>query len=90
MILMSNEPWHLSKSVPLSIIFAVVVQTVTLVWFIAGLNASIENNSRDLVRHETRIEALETSVQNQAIAVARMDENIQAIRSMLEQMARSR
>jgi len=87
---MSNEPWHLSKSVPLSIIFAVVVQTGTLVWFIAGLDASIENNSRDLVRHETRIEALETSVQNQAIAVARMDENIQAIRSMLEQMARSR
>ena len=87
---MSDEPWHLSKSVPLSIIFAVVVQTVTLVWFIAGLNASIESNSRDLVRHETRIEALETSVQNQAIAVARMDENIQAIRSMLEQMARSR
>jgi cell division protein FtsB len=87
---MSNEPWHLSKSVPLSIIFAVVIQTVTLVWFIAGLNASIDNNARDIVRHETRLEALETSVQNQAIAVARMDENIQAIRQMLEQMARGR
>jgi NhaP-type Na+/H+ or K+/H+ antiporter len=87
---MNSEPWHLSKSVPLSIIFAVVVQTVTLVWFIAGLNASIENNARDIVRHETRLESLETSVQNQAIAVARMDENIQAIRSMLEQMAMGR
>jgi cell division protein FtsB len=87
---MRDEPWHLSKSVPLSIIFAVVVQTVTLVWFIAGLNASIDNNARDIVRHETRLESLETSVQNQAISVARMDENIQAIRSMLEQMARSR
>jgi cell division protein FtsB len=87
---MSNEPWHLSKSVPLSIIFAVIVQTVTLVWFIAGLTASIDRNSRDIIRHETRIESLETSVQNQAISVARMDENIQAIRQMLEQMARSR
>lgn len=87
---MANEPWHLSKSVPLSIIFAVIIQTVTLVWFIAGLNASIDSNAKDIVRHETRIEALETSVQNQAIAVARMDENIQAIRQMLEQMARSR
>jgi cell division protein FtsB len=87
---MNSEPWHLSKSVPLSIIFAVVVQTVTLVWFIAGLNASIENNARDIVRHETRLESLETSVQNQAISVARMDENIQAIRQMLEQMARGR
>lgn len=87
---MSSEPWHLSKSVPLSIIFAVVIQTVTLVWFIAGLNASIDQNSRDLVRHETRIEALESVVQTQAVAMARMDENIQAIRTMLEQMARSR
>lgn len=87
---MANEPWHLSKSVPLSIIFAVIIQTVTLVWFIAGLNASIDQNSRDLVRHETRIEALESVVQTQAVAMARMDENIQAIRTMLEQMARSR
>ena len=87
---MANEPWHLSKSVPLSIIFAVIAQTVTLVWFIAGLNASIDSNAKDIVRHETRLEALETSVQNQAISVARMDENIQAILQMLEQMARGR
>ena len=87
---MANEPWHLSKSVPLSIIFAVIAQTVTLVWFIGGLNASIDSNAKDIVRHETRLEALETSVQNQAISVARMDENIQAIRQMLEQMARER
>ena len=87
---MSNEPWHLSKSVPFSIIFAVIAQTVTLVWFIAGLDASIAQNSRDLVRHETRIEALEASAQSQAVSLARMDENIQAIRSMLEQMPRGR
>lgn len=87
---MSNEPWHLSKSVPLSIIFAVIAQTVTLVWFIAGLDASIDQNSRDLVRHETRIEALEASAQSQAVSLARMDENIQAIRAMLEQMPRGR
>jgi NhaP-type Na+/H+ or K+/H+ antiporter len=87
---MANEPWHLSKSVPLSIIVAVIAQTVTLVWFIAGLNANIEQNSRDLVRHETRIETLEASVQSQAVSLARMDENIQAIRAMLEQMPRGR
>ena len=81
---MSNEPWHLSKSVPLSIILGVIAQTVTLVWFIAGLNASIDQNSRDLVRHETRIEALEASAQSQAVSLARMDENIMAIRQMLE------
>lgn len=81
---MANEQWHLSKSVPLSIIFAVVLQTITLVWFIAGLNANVENNSRELVRHETRITALESIVQTQALTLARMDENIKAIRDHLE------
>jgi cell division protein FtsB len=87
---MTNEQWHLSKSVPISIIGAVVVQTVTIVWFIANLNANVQINTRDLVRHETRIETLEASVQSQAISMARMDENIQAIRDMVEQLTRDR
>jgi cell division protein FtsB len=85
---MSNEQWHLSKSVPLSIIVAVVLQTITLVWFIAGLDASVAQNTRDLVRQETRISTLEASVQSQALSIARMDENIQAIRDIVESLAR--
>ena len=87
---MTNEQWHLSKSVPISIIGAVVVQTVTIVWFIANLNANVQTNTRDLVRHETRIDTLEASVQSQAVSMARMDENIQAIRDMVEQLTKER
>ena len=87
---MTNEQWHLSKSVPISIIGAVVVQTITIVWFIANLNANVQTNTRDLMRHETRIETLEASVQSQAISMARMDENIQAIRDMVEQLTKER
>jgi cell division protein FtsB len=87
---MTNEQWHLSKSVPISIIGAVVVQTITIVWFIANLNANVQTNTRDLVRHETRIETLEASVQAQAVSMARMDENIQAIRDMVEQLTKER
>jgi NhaP-type Na+/H+ or K+/H+ antiporter len=65
---MTNEQWHLSKSVPISIIGAVVVQTITIVWFIANLNANVQTNTRDLMRHETRIETLEASVQAQAVS----------------------
>jgi len=86
---MTNEQWHLSKSVPLTFIFAILLQTVTLVWFIANLNSSVESNAREIVRHETRIQSLETVVQTQAVAVARMDENIQAIRSMIENLVRT-
>jgi len=85
---MESEPWHLSKSVPLSIIFAVVVQTGTLIWFIAGLDASVSQNARDLTRHEGRLEMLEASVQAQALSIARMDTNIQYIRDILERSER--
>jgi hypothetical protein len=86
---MSNEQWHLSKSVPISFIFAILLQTMTLVWFIANLNSSVADNSREILRHETRIQSLESVVQSQAVAVARMDENIQAIRSMIENLVRN-
>lgn len=46
--------------------------------------------TRDLMRHETRIETLEASVQSQAVSMARMDENIQAIRDMVEQLTKER
>jgi len=86
---MTNEQWHLSKSVPLTFIFAILLQTMTLVWFIANLNGNVEDNAREIVRHEARIQSLETAVQGQAVAVARMDENIQAIRSMIENLVRN-
>jgi uncharacterized coiled-coil protein SlyX len=84
---MPNEPWHMSKSVPISFIFAIVMQTVALVWFVSSLNSSVEANSKELVRHETRISSLEAVVQTQAVTLARLDENIKAIRTAVEKMA---
>ena len=64
---------------------AIVGQTVALVWFVASLNSDIENNTREIVRHETRLIAVESSVQAQAVSMARIDENINAIKSMMEE-----
>ena len=81
---MVNNSWHLSKSVPVTFILAIVMQTVALVWFVASLDSEIESNTKELVRHETRLIALEASVQAQAIAMARIDENINSIKLMME------
>jgi hypothetical protein len=60
------------------------MQTIALVWFVASLDSEIESNTRELVRHETRLIALEASVQAQAVAMGRIDENIKAIKNMME------
>ena len=81
---MRTQEWHLSKSIPLTFVLAILAQTVALVWFVSSLNSSIESNTRDLMRHEARINALEKVVQQQAVTMGRIDENIKSIRMMME------
>lgn len=84
---MSDEPWHLSKSVPITFLLAILLQTVALIWFVATLRNDVDTNKTDIVRLETRTGQLETIVQSQAVTMARMDENIKAIRDAVEAMA---
>ena len=81
---MERDSWHLSKSVPLTFIIAIVAQTVALVWYVSSLDNAVENNTRSIVRHEVRLDSLDKVVQSQAVTLARMDENIKAIREHLE------
>ena len=82
-----TESWHLSKSVPVTLIVAIVLQTISLVWYVSSLDSSVKSNARDLVRQETRINTLEKTVQMQAVSLGRIDENIKAIRNLVERMA---
>ena len=82
-----QESWHLSKSVPITFIFAIACQTVALVWYVSTLDSAVDTNTKELTRHEVRIETLERTVQAQAVTLARIDENLKAIRDIVEQMA---
>lgn len=84
---MGTEPWHLSRSVPITFIFAIFMQTIALIWFVATLRNDVDNNKTDIIRIETRTTQLESVVQSQAVTMGRMDENIKAIRDAVERMA---
>jgi hypothetical protein len=82
-----NNDWHLSKSIPLTLIFAIACQTVALIWFVASLRSDVDANAKELLRQDTRITSLEENVQSQAVTMGRMDENIKAIRITVEMLA---
>ena len=84
---MSEDSWHLSKSVPITLIFGLLVQGASIVWTVSMMMSDIENNREEIIVLEKRIGRIEVSVQNQAISLARIDENIKAIRSSVEKMA---
>ena len=87
---MSEQEWHLSRSVPISLIFAIACQTVALIWFVATLRNDVDINKTEIIKLETRTENLENIVQSQAVTLARMDENLKSIRVILEGMARQK
>lgn len=84
---MEDGNWHLNKSVPITLVVAIVLQTFSLVWYVSQLDGTVESNSKDIVRNSIRLESLEKIVQSQAVTMARMDENIKAIRVAVELMA---
>ncbi len=79
-----DTEWHLSKTVPVTLVVAIICQTVALVWYVSSLDNSVKNNAREILRHEVRIDTLDKVVQSQALTLARIDENIKSIRLMME------
>jgi hypothetical protein len=86
----TDNQWHLSKSVPITFILAIVMQTIALIWFVATLRNDVDINKTEIIRLETRTGNLEDIVQSQAVTLARMDENLKSIRVILEGMARQK
>ena len=84
---MEKMDWHLNKSVPITLIFGLVVQGAAIVWTVSMMMSDIEANRDDIISLQQRISSIETSVHEQAISLARIDENIKAIRSSVEKMA---
>lgn len=83
---MSDDNWHLSKSVPLTLIFGLVVQGAAIVWTVSMMMSDIDRNAAAITNLDFRVEKIEGLVQSQAIAMARIDENIKAIRKSVELM----
>lgn len=81
---MANEAWHLSKSIPISFLVGMIMQTASLAWFISSLDSQVTANTENATKLEARVDNLNSIVQSQAVTLARIDENIKAIRQVLE------
>ena len=80
------DSWHLSKSVPITLIFGLLVQAGAIVWTVSMMMSDIERNMRDIMKVQITVSNLEAVVQSQEVSLARIDENIKAIRDAVEHM----
>ena len=82
-----EDNWHLSRSVPITLIFGLIAQAAAIVWTVSMMMSDIERNSEEIMRLQSRMSIVEDAAQRQAISMARIDENIKAIRQSVEKMA---
>ena len=82
-----EDNWHLSRSVPITLIFGLIAQAAAIVWTVSMRMSDIERNSEEIMRMQSRLASVEDATQRQAISMARIDENIKAIRQSVEKMA---
>jgi len=76
----------ITKSVPLTVLVGLGVQAGAIVWSMSAMSSDIQVNANEIARLNARTNSLETAVNNQNISLARIDENIKAIRSSVEKM----
>ena len=82
-----EEGWHLSKSVPATLLLGLMTQAAAIVWTVSMMMADIQQNTEKLIAFSERVSKVENMVQSQAVSMARIDENIQHIRGAVEKMA---
>ena len=82
-----EDNWHLSRSVPITLIFGLIAQAAAIVWTVSMMMSDIERNGEEIMRLQSRMSIVEDATQRQAVSMTRIDENIKAIRQSVEKMA---
>ena len=84
--MVQNEGWHISRSVPATLLLGLITQAGAIVYVVSMMMADIEKNQQDIVEFNQRVSKVEQLVQTQAVSMARIDVNIEHIRNAVEKM----
>lgn len=80
--------WHLDKKVPISIIAAILAQTVAMTWFLAGLQSQATDHERRLSVQERAAEGRLARDVAQEGRLARIEEGIRSLLSTASRLER--
>lgn len=77
----------INNNLSIGLILGLITQGAAIVWTVSMMMSDIESNRDDILETQSRITRLESAVNTQAVSMARIDENIKAIRGAVETMA---
>ena len=84
----SSESWHLSKSVPISLLIGLLLQLAGFAWYAGQVAERVSTNSKSITEISTKVTTLEDRSNIQAVQLGRIEENVKATRDVLERIER--
>jgi len=73
-----------------TVVLALIGQGAAIVWAVSGLVKDVESNASDIAAMNSRVGQMENTAHHQAITMARIDANLEAIRGALDLMMASK
>ncbi|MDX1489719.1 MAG: hypothetical protein R3332_00380 [Pseudohongiellaceae bacterium] len=83
-----SESWHLSKSVPISLILALLIQAAAVVWHGSQWTAAIHQNREDIDQLSQDFVSVAKDSQSQAVQLARIEENTRFLAERFAELVR--
>lgn len=81
--------WHLDKRVPVALIFAIIIQTATAVWWVSGVSHRVDSAISVNDQQNDRIQAVEDAANSQAVSTATTTAQLAAMRETLTELKSS-
>lgn len=79
----SATSWHLDKRVPISLILAIAIQTVTIVWWASSMESRVTQNTDRLTRTATEVAEVRAKLTVADVQNARLDQRLIAVTESL-------
>lgn len=78
------EPWKLDKHIPVALIISMIVQVGSVVWWVSGLQHSVQDHERRLAAQESgkvaeRMAVVEAQLRDSRELQVRMDQKLDRI-----------
>ena len=67
---MTSENWHLDKRIPITLIFAIVLQTFSFGWMAKSIDGKTESNRQAIAVINRELDLRRSVIESNAVAVA--------------------
>lgn len=79
----ANGAWHLDKRIPIALIFSLIVQTATIVWWASNISSRLDRAVEVNSIQDNRLERAEAGLSAQAVSNATLTAQLTAVRESL-------